>query len=55
MCVPQLLSLRAATTEACMPRARAPQRREATAVRSLCTSMKGSPQAQQRRPNAANK
>ena len=54
------LSLRAATTAARTPRARA-LRREATAVRSLRTTAKSSPHstqpektcAQQRRPNAA--
>ena len=57
----QLLSPRAATTEARAPRARAPQQREATAMRSPCTATKSSPHslqlekalAQQRRPNAA--
>ena len=55
------LSPRATTTEACTPRARAPQQREATAVRSPRTAMKSSPcspqlekaRAQQRTPNAA--
>ena len=57
---PQLLSLRATTTEACVPRARALQR-EATAMRSPRTAMKSSPhslqlekaRAQQQRPNVA--
>ena len=59
---PQLLSRRAATTEARAPRARAPQR-EATAMRSPCTATKSSPRSRQlekahtqpRRPNAAKK
>ena len=52
-------SLRATTTEAHVPTAHAPQPREATAMRSLRTSMKSSPRSpqlarmQQRRPNAA--
>ena len=53
-------SLRAATTEACAPRARAPQQ-EATAMRSPRTATKSSPcspqlekaRVQQRRPNSA--
>ena len=53
---PQLLSLRATTTEACVPTAT----REATAVRSPRNATKSSPRspqlekarAQQRRPNA---
>ena len=57
----QLLSPRAATTEARAPRARAPQQREATAVKSLHTARKSSPRSrqlekarvQQRRLNAA--
>ena len=61
-CVLQLLSLSAATTEAHVPRARAPQR-EATAMRSPRTATKSSPRspqlekacAQQRRPKAAKK
>ena len=56
-------SPRAATTEACVPRARAPQQREATAMRSPRTAMKSSPRSpqlekartQQRRPNTAKK
>ena len=39
---PQVLSPRATTTEACVPRARAPQR-EATGTRSPCTATKSSP------------
>ena len=58
---PQLLSPRATTTEARAPRAHAPQQREATAMRSPCTTMKSSPLspqlekacAWQRRHNAA--
>ena len=58
---PQLLSPRAATTEARTPRPRAPQQRQATAVRSLHTAAKSSPHspqlekacAQQRRRNTA--
>ena len=58
---PQLLSPQATTTEAHVPRARAPQQREATAMRSLCTATKSSPRSpqlekahvQQQRPNAA--
>ena len=58
--MPQLLSLRATTTEARVPRACAPQR-EATAMRRLHTTTKSSPRspqlekacAQQQRPNAA--
>ena len=54
----QLLSLHATTTETHMPRARAPQQRGATAMRSPRTAMKSSPRspqlekacAQQRRP-----
>ena len=42
---PQLLRPRATTTEACVPRARAPQQREATAMRSPCTATKSSPPA----------
>ena len=38
----QLLSLHAATTEAHVPRAHAPQR-EANAMRSLCTATKRKP------------
>ena len=57
---PQLLSPRATTTEACVPRARAPQQ-EATAMRSPHTATKCSPHSpqlekahtQQPRPNAA--
>ena len=57
---PQLLSPRVTTTEACAPRACAPQR-EATTMRSRCTTTKSSPRSpqlekacvQQRRPNAA--
>ena len=56
---PQLLSPRAATTEACAPRARALQR-EVTAMRSPRTATKSSPcwpqlekACAQRRPNAA--
>ena len=56
----QLLSPRATTTEAHMPRARALQR-EATAMRSLRTATRSSPRslqlekarAQQQRPNSA--
>ena len=56
-------SPRAATTEACMPRARAPRQREATTMRCLHTATKSSPCSlqlekactQQRRPNAARK
>ena len=63
VCVPQLLSPCATTTEAHMPRARALQQREATAMRSPCTTTKSNPlslqlekgYAQQRRPNAAKK
>ena len=58
---PQLLSLPATTTEARMPTACVPQQREATAMRSPCTTLKSSPRspqlekahAQQQRPNAA--
>ena len=58
---PQLLSPCATTTEAHMPTAHAPQQREATAMRSLRTTVKSSPRSpqpekartQQRRPNAA--
>ena len=53
-------SPRATTTEACAPRARTLQQREATAMRSPCTAMKSSsrsPQLEkacaQQRPNAA--
>ena len=57
--MPQLLSPRATTTEACMPRAHAPQQ-EATAMKSLHAATKSSPRslqpekarAQQQRPNA---
>ena len=60
--VPQLLSPRAATTEARVPRACALQR-EAAATRSPHTAMKSSPRSQQlekalvqqRRPNTAKK
>ena len=48
---PQLLSLCATTTEARAPRARAPQR-EATAMRSPCTTTKRVAPAQQQRLNA---
>ena len=59
-CVPQLLSPCATTTEACAPKAHAPQR-EATAMRRPCTATKSShhsPQlgkahVQQWRPNTA--
>ena len=44
--MPQLLSPRAATTEARAPRARALQR-EATAMRSPLTAMKSSPRSPQ--------
>ena len=58
--VPQLLSPHASTTEACMPKAHAPQR-ETTAMRSPFTAMKNSPHSLQlekactwqRKPNAA--
>ena len=58
---PQLLSPRAATTEARVPRARALQQREATAMRGpLATTKSSAPSlqlekacAQQRRHNAA--
>ena len=58
---PQLLSLRATTTEDRVPRARAPQQREATAVRGLRTVGSSGPHSlqlekarvQQRGPNAA--
>ena len=58
---PQLLSPRATTTEAHVPRAHSPQQREATAMRSPCTTTKSSPRSpqpekartQQQRPNAA--
>ena len=58
--MPQLLRLRATTTEARVPRARAPQR-EATAMRSPRTATKSSPclrqlkkaRVQERKPNAA--
>ena len=57
----QLLSLCAATTEACAPRAHAPQQREASAMRSPCAATKSSPcspqlekaRVQQWRPNGA--
>ena len=60
-CKPQLLTPRVTTTEAHAPRAPARQQREATARRSLLTTMKSSPRspqlekasAQQQRPNAA--
>ena len=60
-CVPQLLSLHAATTEARTPRARAPRQEKPQQMRSLRTAMKGSPgspqlekaRVQQQRPNAA--
>ena len=42
---PQLLSPRATTTEARTPRARALQQREATTMRSPCTTMKSSPRS----------
>ena len=59
---PQLLSLRATTTEARTPRAHAPQR-EATAMRSPPTAAKSSPRSlqlkkvrvHQQRPNIAKK
>ena len=58
---PQLLSPRATTTEACAPRARAPQQEKAMTMRSLRTATKSSShsplleeaRAQQRRPNTA--
>ena len=58
---PQLLHLCVTTTEAHMPRAHAPQQREATTMRSPHTAMKSSPRspqlekacAQQQRPNTA--
>ena len=58
---PQLLSLRATTTEAHVPRAHAPQQREATAMRGPRTTAEcsshlpqlGKARAPQRRPNAA--
>ena len=37
----------AATTEACPPRAHAPQQREATSMRSRCTATKSSPRSPQ--------
>ena len=57
--LPQLLSPHATTTEACAPRARALQQKEATAMRSPCTTTKSSPcslqlekaRTRQRRPN----
>ena len=53
----------AATTEARVPRARAPQQKEATAMRSPCTAMKSSSRSpqlekarvQQQRPSTAKK
>ena len=61
-CEPQLLSPHTTTTEAHVPRAHASQR-EATAMRSPCTTIKSSPcslqlekaRTQQQRPNAAKK
>ena len=58
---PQLLSPRATTTAARVPRARAPHQREATVMRSPRTTTKSSPHPpqpekalmQQQRPNAA--
>ena len=58
---PQLLSPRVTTTEVHAPRARAPQQREATSMRSPRTATKSSPRSpqlekahtQQRRPNTA--
>ena len=58
---PQLLSPRATTTEARVPRAPAPQQREAAAMRSPHIPTKSSPRSlqlekarvQQQRPNAA--
>ena len=58
---PQLLSPRATTAEARAPRACAPRQKEATAMRSQCTTRKSSPRSlqlekahwQQRKPNAA--
>ena len=60
-CMPQLLSPRAATTEACTPRARAPQQEKLPQWESLRTATKSSPRSQQlekahtqqRRPNTA--
>ena len=59
--VPQLLSPHATTTEARALRARAPQQKEATAMRSPQTTMNSGPgslqlekaRVQQQRPNAA--
>ena len=51
---PQLLSLRATTTEARTPRACGRQR-EATAVRSLCTATKSSPDSPQLEKACAQK
>ena len=45
--VPQLLSLHATTTEARVPRARARQQREATAMRNPCPARKSSPHSPQ--------
>ena len=60
---PQLLSPCATTTAPLVPKASAPQQREATAMRSPRTTTKSSPyspqlekaRAQQQRPNAAKK
>ena len=48
---PQLLSPHATTTEGRAPRARAPQQREATAMRSPHTAMKSSPRVAPARHN----
>ena len=55
-CKPQLLSPQAPTTEARMPRACAPQQREAKAMRSPHTTKKGSPRSPQleRKPACRN-
>ena len=62
-CEPQPLSPRAATTEACAPRARALQQEKPPQWESLRTATKSSPRSpqlekgrtQQQRPNAAKK
>ena len=54
--MPQLLSPCATTTDARMPRARAPQQRQATAMRSPHTTTKSSPtRRNQRKPAHSNK
>ena len=53
-CMPQLLSLRATTTEACTPIACALQQREATTMRSPRTTMRSPRTAMKSSPRSRN-